>query len=511
MPTSTTTPASSPNKQGLLYWANRAIEECHKTAAGFEADPVHDLRVAIRRCRSMADGLLAVDPDLGWKQLKRLGKPLFASLGDLRDVQVMMEWVEKLSAPEDQARAILLGELRGREEKLKVAAQQALGEFDRKQWLALGERLAGRMESIPPDGSVFQSLAVERWNEARDLHRRALRNRSGAAYHRLRIGIKRLRYTAENFLPSLHEKWAKDLRALQDALGEVHDFDVLWAMLRSHPEIAPEVREHWRVKIQEERDKRLTLYRERMVGGNSLWKTWRAELPEGEALRRAGLDRFRIRAAFLDPDFEQAQQVAATALHLYDGLAGAGLVNVSSGLRDILEAAALLHGVGRGKHEQGHRKRAFRMLVKLAPPPGWSAEEMRLVAIIARYQHGPIAPVTHGMFAGMPRQARTQALRLAGILRLAAAIGEATQGRDGQLRLESYGSTVIISAAHLDGQLGPTGERLARGKYLLEASCGVTVKFAHTTRQRRRIPAARANKNREPGAEPVTSAPNDQN
>jgi len=461
--------APSPNKQGLLYWAQRVMAECDKAAAGFEADPVHDLRVAIRRCRSMADGLLAIDPDPGWKQLKRLGKPLFASLGDLRDAQVMMEWVQKLSQPEDSARAILLTELQAREGKLKISSQQALAEFDRKHWLSLCERLAARMESIPLDGSVFQSLAVERWNEGHDLHRKALRNRSGIAYHQLRIGIKRLRYTVENFLPSL--------RTLQDALGEVHDFDVLWAMLRSHPEIAPEVRDHWRAKLTAERNKRLELYRERMVGRNSLWRTWRAALPQGGALRRSGIDRFRLRAALLDPHFEKARRIARVSLHLYDGLARCELIPAEASQRDILEAAALLHGIGRSERQEGHRKRAFRRLLQLVPPPGWSAEELRWAAIIARYQHGAIAPVTHRMFSGMARRARTQVLRLAGILRLAAALCEATH-QDGQLRIESEGRTVTVSASQLNGQPGPTGERLARAKYLLEASCGLMVRLA---------------------------------
>ncbi len=49
----------------------------------------------------MADGFLSVDPDPAWKQMKRLAKPLFSSLGELRDTQVMMEWVAKLSHPGD--------------------------------------------------------------------------------------------------------------------------------------------------------------------------------------------------------------------------------------------------------------------------------------------------------------------------------------------------------------------------------------------------------------------------
>src|SRR5258708_6136372 len=78
----------------------RVLEECDRAAAGFSADPVHDLRVALRRCRSMADGLMAIDPDPDWKAMKKAGKRLFQRLGDLRDIQIMMEWIEELHPAE---------------------------------------------------------------------------------------------------------------------------------------------------------------------------------------------------------------------------------------------------------------------------------------------------------------------------------------------------------------------------------------------------------------------------
>ena len=98
-------------KAGLPYWAERVLEEADKASQNFAADPVHDLRVAIRRCRSMADGFLSIDPDPAWKEMKKLGKGLFASLGELRDTQVMIEWVEKLSNEDDPLRKILLASL----------------------------------------------------------------------------------------------------------------------------------------------------------------------------------------------------------------------------------------------------------------------------------------------------------------------------------------------------------------------------------------------------------------
>ena len=85
------------NPTGLRYWMLRVLQECGKAAVDFQPDPVHDLRVSLRRCRSLADGMIAMDPDRDWKSMKKVGKKLFESLGALRDVQIMMEWIEKLN------------------------------------------------------------------------------------------------------------------------------------------------------------------------------------------------------------------------------------------------------------------------------------------------------------------------------------------------------------------------------------------------------------------------------
>jgi len=168
----------------------RVLEECEHVAADFSADPVHDLRVALRRCRSMADGMMAMDPERDWKAMKKAGKRLFQRLGALRDVQVMMEWIEKLypnspgvvtsatspafstdpgnageaaratlsratlSEPaanekrSDPAADALLGILRGREIGQKREARAALEEFDRKQWRQWNKSLPLRAARI---------------------------------------------------------------------------------------------------------------------------------------------------------------------------------------------------------------------------------------------------------------------------------------------------------------------------------------------------------------------------
>src|ERR1700737_2078640 len=87
---------------GIAYWMEEVLHQCAKAEQDFGSDPVHDLRTALRRCRSMADGIRVFDRDPAWKKMKRAGKQVFGSLGDLRDTHVMLEWVERL-APEGDA------------------------------------------------------------------------------------------------------------------------------------------------------------------------------------------------------------------------------------------------------------------------------------------------------------------------------------------------------------------------------------------------------------------------
>ncbi|HUI85100.1 MAG TPA: CHAD domain-containing protein [Candidatus Binatia bacterium] len=499
-------PASDPRekKAGLAYWAARVLEECDRASAAFAPDPVHDLRVAIRRCRSMADGFLSVDPDPAWKQMKKLGKPLFSSLGELRDTQVMLEWVAKLSPAADPLGQSLGASLLYREAQLKAAAQNALGDFDRKRWTSLNAHLAKRSGRIPLEGAVFQHLALERWMEARELHRRALRNRSAVAWHQLRIGIKRFRYTVENFLPQRHERWSKDLRELQDALGEAHDFDVLRGLIRAHPQVDAGDRLKWLERVAEERQKRLDLYRRRMVGRHSLWQAWRAELPAGAALEEAAVEKLTAWASFLDPDVPHSKLVAQLAAELYDGLLQCGILESAPGRRGLLQGAALLHEVGRSRLVDGahgsHQKRGWRMILKLKPPLGWSEDEIRCVAAMVRYHRGPLPVASNSSFAGLSAERRAGLMPIIGVLRLANALDEAHDRSISRVAVELQGGTIVVRALGLQ-PMSPGAERIARARYLLETLCRLPIVVCPMARQ----PATAAGKVK--AGQPATAMP----
>lgn len=280
---------------------NRVLEMAEAVQEGWKAKDVHDLRVALRRCRTMAEALSEVNPDRGWRKLKKDSRELFRALGALRDTQVEQEWLKKLSTGDDPVRKLLLKTLEQAESKQQKDAEKALEDFDRKNWRKWSQKLSDKAQFFPPESVVFQRLALTRLNEAAELYQRARKGRSRIAWHRLRIGLKGFRYTLENFMPQRYEPWCKNLKRIQDLLGEVHDMDVLRSEIRRQRAKLPEAPVlQWYQKIEEARKTRLDEFRS-LIGGNgsavtngspshsgkagdqsanhnkeSLWQVWRA-------------------------------------------------------------------------------------------------------------------------------------------------------------------------------------------------------------------------------------------
>jgi CHAD domain-containing protein/HD superfamily phosphodiesterase len=464
---------------GLRYWMTRVLEECEHVSTDFSADPVHDLRVALRRCRSIADGMMAMDPDRDWKAMKKAGKSLFQRLGTLRDVQIMMEWIEKLASvarapspaippeqensddataatksaepvqnhPHDPVAHALLEILKARETEQTREARAALTEFDGKQWRQWSQSLPLRAARIRPGSTVFKHLALERWTAARELHTRALRTRSHVAFHTLRIGIKRFRYIVENFLPEEHKAWSNDLKHIQDLLGEAHDLDVLWATaLSSNVFLEEASRKTWHARIAEERTKQIEEYRQRTVGPDSLWNVWRSGLPQGKQIQEIATRRMKLWAKALDPDFAHSERVARLALELYDGLNAAALLGSLNGAaqngtaadaRACLYVAALLHDVGKAKGNKGHHKASLELIKAHGTPLGWKPDNMARAAVIARFHCGALPTRSHKSLRDLLPDEQKITIQLAAILRLANALDAAHDGHIRRVRIEN--------------------------------------------------------------------------
>jgi CHAD domain-containing protein len=275
---------------GLEVWMNKALEKAADLRPEWSSEDVHDVRVALRRCRTMADALREVNPDPGWRKLKKASKELFHSLGDLRDTQVEREWVEKLGPRGDAVRKHMLQMLARRERKCRQSAEQALDKFDRKLWRKLARKLPEKARFFPVESVVFQRQALARLNEAVTLYQKARKSPSSVAWHRARIGIKEFRYVVENFLPQRYEVWSNDMKQMQDLLGEVHDLDVLRADVKKEaPKLAPVNVAEWLEKIAAERKTRLAQFRLKTSHKDSPFLVWRAGFQWGHALIGASI------------------------------------------------------------------------------------------------------------------------------------------------------------------------------------------------------------------------------
>ena len=265
---------------------NRVSEMADKVQDDWDADNVHDLRVALRRCRAMADAVSEVNPGPGWKKLKKVTRDLFQALGELRDTQVAKQWVRKFGTAKDPVRVRMLKVLSQQELVQKKKAEKALRQFDRKSWKKWSRKFPAKAEFFPLESVVFQRLALAQLNEAVNLYHQARKLRSGAAWHRLRIGLKGFRYILENFLPQRYAQWSKELKGMQDMLGEVHDLDVLRLQIRKQATgLSPEIVAKWIQGIEKERKIRLEEFREKTANKDSSWVVWHKGLEWGRNLK----------------------------------------------------------------------------------------------------------------------------------------------------------------------------------------------------------------------------------
>jgi CHAD domain-containing protein len=262
----------------------RVIERAEKAQPDLDADAVHDLRVALRRCRTMAEVLREVAPDPGWRKIKKASRDIFHALGQLRDVHVQRDWVKKLIPARDSLRARYLRALTQRERQLHKGASKAVDAFDRKHWRKLGRRTEDRAHLFPPESVVFQRLGLAQLENALTACAKAKQMRSSVAWHRTRIEIKKFRYLVENFLPQRHEEWSTDLKRLQDLLGDVHDLDMLRSAARRFANRDKDAVAFLLAKIAETRKERLAEFLAKTSGPQSPFRAWREGLQVGHTL-----------------------------------------------------------------------------------------------------------------------------------------------------------------------------------------------------------------------------------
>lgn len=472
MATASPLPGTTPEHRGLTHWMQRVPKELDILQSAPDKDAVHDLRVAIRRCRSVAAVMREVDPDPAWHEMRGSPKKLFHKLGELRDTQIMDEWVAEHGAENDKLRVALHNFFQEREPKLLQEALRLAGKFDEKNWQRLERKLRKRIRLVPTGSLAAQCLAVERLNEAKDLHAKALRADKPATWHGLRIGLKKFRYTVESLLPQQYEVWSTNLKQLQDILGEVHDLDVLRVIIKHKATgEAAELLPEWERTIERQRSARLQEYRELAIGKDSVWNEWQQALPHGKRLQTAAIARLRATARAADAHPLRAAHISRLSVTLFDALGRAHTAPVfdDADMRRVLHGAARLCGISlKGKPPI---KAARRFLLERPAPPSWTHKEWELLAWTVRYHRGTEPKTTNSGFAALREDQQANVRALAGIVRLARGLRKCGIERCHGFRVEKTAAAVLL---HVPGLVdsAQNAARLAAAKHLLDSYLG---------------------------------------
>ena len=466
-----------PEHRGLAHWMERVSKQLHTLQSAPDKDAVHDLRVAIRRCRSVAAVMREVDPSPAWHRMRSLPKKLFRKLGELRDTQIMDDWVTSQGAENDKLRVTLHNFFQEREPKLLQEALRLANKFDDKSWQHLSAKLRKRVRLVPLGSLAAQCLALERLNEAKELHNKALRLDKPAAWHALRIGLKKFRYTVESLLPQQYDAWSPNLKQLQDILGEVHDLDVLRVIIKQEAaEQAAELQAEWERTIERQRNARLQEYRELAVGKASFWHEWQQALPRQKRLQMAAFARLRVTARATDARPRRTAQISRLSIALFDALGRAHCAPIfqSANMRRILRASARLCGLRLKSAGKPSQKSARRFLLERPVPPSWTRKEWELLALALRHARGAEPAINSGAFAKLSEDQQANVRALAGVLRLARGLRKSGIEDGSGFRPEKTAAAVLL---HVPGLVdsAENAARLAAAKHLLDTYLGKPV------------------------------------
>jgi triphosphatase len=212
------------------------------TRLGDDPEQLHDMRVACRRLRAALKLFRPVYPGQEADRLRRGLGDFGRRLGEVRDLDVFIDDVERRCGGLRSADAAAAGPLLLHLERERARARERLREaLDAADFAALKRDLAGLRPCAPAGAAAealphFASRVVRRARgRVRRLTRDLAPDSPATEYHRLRIEVKRLRYTLE-FFEDLYGAAAKRLLAglvdAQDRLGRHQDAQVSVEKLR---------------------------------------------------------------------------------------------------------------------------------------------------------------------------------------------------------------------------------------------------------------------------------------
>jgi len=193
------------------------------------AERIHDLRVALRRFKSVLQALESCFPDDGARAIRLRLKGIMGAAGDVRDRDIAAELVGQMGAPES---GLLAGRFRSDRKKAAAVLSGLLkgwvdgqvgAEWDRALKAGGGEAAYCAKPVMDSARNAIRRIAEKQLRRGK----RALREDAPPKkLHRLRIATKEFRYTVDLFAPVLGDSAAKlvdELKELQTLLGDIND------------------------------------------------------------------------------------------------------------------------------------------------------------------------------------------------------------------------------------------------------------------------------------------------
>ena len=214
---------------------NSYRKELRRCQEEFAEDAVHELRVATRRLLAQFVLLSCVAPSTGLEKARSSLKCRIAALGDLRDTQVQLGFIDQHVGgfPELEP---LRAWLRRREARLVKSAEKKVNRFRTKKfgkWIvAMTEDLAasaGNARARKQLASAVVRAAADAFAEVVK-RRRAIDLADLGTVHQTRVAFKRFRYIVESLSPGLTGLTKRQLRALayyQRRMGIIQDLEVM--------------------------------------------------------------------------------------------------------------------------------------------------------------------------------------------------------------------------------------------------------------------------------------------
>ncbi|AHK77909.1 metal-binding protein [Ectothiorhodospira haloalkaliphila] len=226
-------PASRAVRHLARTYLDQAQAACDRLDDPADTEALHDFRVALRRLRSLLKAHKGYAKQWLSKKLRQRAKDLASSTGLARDTEVQLAWLmtqqERIKSHQRPGFLWMKERLQDRLGDEYADIRQATPSAFKRFRKRMNERLdLDKDDDAPPFGRV---TALRLTEAAEDFRAHLDQVKMGAAQeevHQARIAGKRLRYLLEPVAKELEggKDLIKELKEMQDLMGEIHDIQV---------------------------------------------------------------------------------------------------------------------------------------------------------------------------------------------------------------------------------------------------------------------------------------------